>query len=62
MKRLTRAQTETVVHELSVAAFRGTFKYLVSAISLIFDKRLSQVFHVYPYLMSTTGFQTTLHE
>ena len=39
-----------------------TFEYLASTVFVVAEERMTDMFHVYAYLVSTTGLQLTLYE
>ena len=48
---LTRACLKAVLDELTVLAVSGPFQDLVASVTLVTEKRVSDMFHVNPYLM-----------
>ena len=62
MQRLTWTKLETVAHELAVFTEVGTFEYLVTPIHVIIEKDMTDMFHVYPYLMRTPRLKVTFYK
>ena len=51
---------KTVIYKLFVLGKRGTLKDPISSIALIVKERMSNIFHMNPYLVCSTSFN--LHE
>src|SRR5579875_2508918 len=62
MQCLACTNGKAIVYKLFVLAMHSAFYYFVAAIKIIVEQWVAYVFHVYPYLMSTAGFQNTLHQ
>lgn len=54
MQRLTRTELEAIADKLAVLAKIGTFQYLITAIDIVIEKDMTDMFHVHPYLMGTS--------
>ena len=62
MQALTGTGGKTVIDELPVFCETGAAKDYVAAVSFIVEERMSNLFHVHPYLVGTPRFQLTLNE
>ena len=62
MQRLTRTHLETVAHKLAVLAEVSSFENFVAPVTIVIEKGVTNVFHMYPNLMCTACFEVTLHK
>ncbi len=58
MQRLPWQHLETILHKLLVFGKGCAFKDLVPTIAFIIEKGVANMFHVHPYLVSSSGFQS----
>ena len=62
MQRLTWTKLEAIAYELAVFTEVGTFEYLVTPIHVIIEKDMTDMFHVYPYLVRTACLKIAFYE
>ena len=62
MQGLTWTNSETVLHELFIFSKSCSFQDLMSAIPLIVEKRMTDIFHMYTDLVRAPRLQTALHQ
>src|SRR5215216_4069362 len=57
MKRLPATNGETIFNKLFVFSEHSSFYNLITTIIIIIEKRVADIFHVYPYLVCSSCFQ-----
>ena len=62
VQRLTRTKLEAVAHELAILAEISSLENLVTAIYIVIEKNVTDMFHVYPDLVCASGFKITLYQ
>ena len=62
MQGLTWTNSETVLHELFIFSKSCSFQDIMSAIPLIVEKRMTDIFHMYTDLVRAPRLQTALHQ
>ena len=62
MQRLPWTLLESVEHKLAVAACALATEYFRSAVAFVAEQRVTDVFHVSPYLVCASRFENTFHE
>ena len=62
MEGMTGADSEAVVHELSVFAEYGAFYDLIASIGVVVEEGMPGVLHVYSYLVGTACLQDALYQ
>ena len=62
MKCLTWNHFKTVFHKLFVFCESRSSQYLVATVIVVVEQWMSDVFHVYPDLMGSSGFKSAFHQ
>ena len=61
VQSLTWTKLETVTHELAVLTEVRSFQYLITAVDIVIEQNVPDVFHMYPYLVRAAGLKITLN-
>ena len=62
MEGLARAGVKAIGYKLAVRARGGAFEYFVASVALVVEERMSEVFHMYTYLMGASRLKDTFHK
>ena len=62
VQRLPGTNGEAIVHKLFVFTKMSSFQYFVPSVTLVIEQYVSDVFHVYTYLVRASGFEYAFHE
>src|SRR5690348_2068066 len=62
MQGMARANSKAIFQKLFILTEYSSLYNFIASICVVIEQGMTNILHVYAYLMGTTGFQDTLHE